>query len=37
MGNGAGHPGEVAAAIIWLLSDDANYYTGSILDIAGGR
>ncbi len=33
----AGHPAEVAAAIIWLLGDDASYCTGSILDIAGGR
>lgn len=33
----AGHPAEVAAAIIWLLSDEASYCTGSILDIAGGR
>ena len=33
----AGHPAEVAAAIIWLLSDDAGYCSGSILDIAGGR
>ncbi|TFD85850.1 SDR family oxidoreductase [Cryobacterium lactosi] len=33
----AGHPAEVAAAIIWLLGDEAGYCTGSILDIAGGR
>ena len=33
----AGHPAEVAAAIIWLLGDEASYCTGSILDIAGGR
>lgn len=33
----AGHSAEVAAAIIWLLGDDASYCTGSILDIAGGR
>ena len=33
----AGHPAEVAAAIIWLLGDDASYCTGSILNIAGGR
>ncbi|GGF03332.1 SDR family oxidoreductase [Mycetocola zhadangensis] len=32
-----GHAAEVAAAIIWLLSDEASYCTGSILDIAGGR
>ena len=28
---------EVAASILWLLSDEASYVTGSILDIAGGR
>lgn len=33
----AGHPEEVASAIIWLLGDEASYCTGSILDIAGGR
>ena len=35
-----GRPGsadEVAAAIVWLLSDDASYTTGAILDVAGGR
>ena len=32
-----GHAAEVAASIIWLLSDDASYCTGSILDVAGGR
>jgi len=32
-----GTPSEVAAAIIWLLGDQASYCTGSILDIAGGR
>ena len=33
----AGTPGEVAQAILWLLSDEASYTTGSILDVAGGR
>ena len=33
----AGRPEEVAAAIVWLLGDDAGYCTGSIMDIAGGR
>jgi NAD(P)-dependent dehydrogenase (short-subunit alcohol dehydrogenase family) len=33
----AGHAAEVAAAIVWLLGDDASYCAGSILDIAGGR
>ena len=28
---------EVAAAIIWLLSDDAGYTTSTVLDVAGGR
>ena len=28
---------EVAAAILWLLSDEASYVTGSILDVTGGR
>ena len=28
---------EIANAIVWLLSDDASYATGSILDLTGGR
>lgn len=32
-----GQPEEVARAILWLLSDDASYSTGAILDVAGGR
>ena len=28
---------EVAAAILWLLSDEASFVTGSILDVSGGR
>jgi NAD(P)-dependent dehydrogenase (short-subunit alcohol dehydrogenase family) len=28
---------EVARAIVWLLSDDASYTTGSFIDVAGGR
>ncbi len=31
-----GAPEEIAAAILWLLSDAAAYVTGSILTIAGG-
>jgi NAD(P)-dependent dehydrogenase (short-subunit alcohol dehydrogenase family) len=30
-------PEEVAAAILWLLSGEASYITGTILDVAGGR
>jgi NAD(P)-dependent dehydrogenase (short-subunit alcohol dehydrogenase family) len=33
----AGTTDEVAAAICWLISDEASYCTGSILDVAGGR
>jgi NAD(P)-dependent dehydrogenase (short-subunit alcohol dehydrogenase family) len=35
-----GRPGtaeEIANAIVWLLSDEASYATGAILDITGGR
>jgi NAD(P)-dependent dehydrogenase (short-subunit alcohol dehydrogenase family) len=28
---------EVAQAIVWLLSEQASYTTGSVLDVAGGR
>ena len=33
----AGSAEEVAQAIVWLLSADASYTTGAILDVAGGR
>ncbi len=33
----AGEPEEVAAAIVWLLSDEASYVTGANLRVAGGR
>ena len=33
----AGEAAEVAAAIVWLCSDEASYVTGSILDVSGGR
>jgi len=32
-----GQPEEVAAAILWLLSDAASFTTGHMLDVAGGR
>ncbi len=32
-----GQPEEVAAAILWLLSDAASFTTGSFIDVAGGR
>ena len=28
---------EVAQAIVWLLSDEASYTTGSVVDVTGGR
>jgi NAD(P)-dependent dehydrogenase (short-subunit alcohol dehydrogenase family) len=33
----AGRPEEVARAILWLLSDEASYSSGAILDVTGGR
>ena len=32
-----GHPVEVAHAILWLLSDEASYTTGTFIDLAGGK
>ena len=32
-----GQPEEVAAAILWLLSEEASYATGTFIDLAGGR
>jgi len=32
-----GEPDEVARAALWLLSDEASYVTGALLDVAGGR
>ncbi len=33
----AGTADEVAAAVVWLLSDASSYTTGSIVDVTGGR
>lgn len=33
----AGSADEVARAIVWLLSDQASYTTGAIIDVSGGR
>ena len=30
-------PEEIAATVAWLLSDEASYTTGALLDVAGGR
>lgn len=32
-----GQPEEVARAILWLLSEEASYTSGTFLDVAGGR
>ena len=32
-----GQAEEVAAAILWLLSDEASYATGTFIDVSGGR
>ena len=32
-----GQPIEVARAILWLLSDESSYSTGTFIDVAGGR
>jgi len=33
----AGSADEVAAAIVWLMSEDSSYTTGSVVDVTGGR
>ncbi len=33
----AGSAEEVGKAIVWLLSNDASYTTGAVLDVSGGR
>lgn len=32
-----GQPDEVARTILWLLSDEASYITGALVDVSGGR
>jgi len=32
-----GKPSEVANAILWLLSEEASFSTGTFIDITGGR
>jgi NAD(P)-dependent dehydrogenase (short-subunit alcohol dehydrogenase family) len=32
-----GEPEEVARTILWLLSDEASYMTGALVDVSGGR
>ncbi|MFE4197279.1 SDR family oxidoreductase [Paenarthrobacter sp. NPDC056912] len=36
MGRGA-EPEEIAAAALWLMSDNAGYITGAVLPVSGGR
>ena len=31
-----GQPDEIAAVVLWLLSDAANYVTGTLVDAGGG-
>jgi NAD(P)-dependent dehydrogenase (short-subunit alcohol dehydrogenase family) len=33
----AGTADEIANAVVWLMSDEASYVTGSVLDVSGGR
>ncbi len=32
-----GEPVEIARAVLWILSEEASYCTGSILDVSGGK
>lgn len=32
-----GRADEIASAVLWLLSDEASYTTGALLDVGGGR
>ncbi len=36
-GERPGTADEIARAALWLLSNEASYTTGAILDISGGR
>ncbi|WP_410608648.1 SDR family oxidoreductase [Amycolatopsis sp. lyj-109] len=33
----AGHPAEIAEAVLWLLSPAASFTAGAVLDVGGGR
>ena len=37
LGARAASPVEVAATVLWLVSEDASYVNGAILDVTGGR
>jgi NAD(P)-dependent dehydrogenase (short-subunit alcohol dehydrogenase family) len=32
-----GEASEVASAIMWLLSEEASYMSGTFIDVSGGR
>jgi NAD(P)-dependent dehydrogenase (short-subunit alcohol dehydrogenase family) len=33
----AAEPGEVAAAVLWMMSEEAAYITGAVLPVSGGQ
>jgi len=33
----AGYPEEVAQCVLWLVSEEASYVTGAVVDVSGGR
>jgi NAD(P)-dependent dehydrogenase (short-subunit alcohol dehydrogenase family) len=33
----AGEPEEIARTVLWLLSEEASYLTGALIDVTGGR